>query len=79
MVHRRVRGGKFKIKHVEEPCPVELDQEIDVTIIDLAPNGDGRLNIRGFDILVPKAKPRDSVKVKIISVNEEYAVGKIIP
>jgi predicted RNA-binding protein with TRAM domain len=79
MVHRRVRGGKFKIKYVEEPCPVELDQEIDVTIIDLAPNGDGRLNIRGFSILVPKAKPRDSVKVKIVSVNEEYAVGNIIP
>ena len=79
MVHRRVRGGKFKIKYVEEPCPVELDQEIDVTIIDLAPNGDGRLNIRGFNILVPKAKPRDSVKIKIISVNEECAIGKIIP
>ncbi|MCL2173519.1 MAG: TRAM domain-containing protein [Nitrososphaerota archaeon] len=79
MVHRRVRGGKFKIKHVDEPCPVEVDQEIAVTIIDLAPNGDGRLNIRGFSILVPKAKPRDSVKVKIVSVNEKYAVGQIIP
>ncbi|MCL2643271.1 MAG: TRAM domain-containing protein [Candidatus Bathyarchaeota archaeon] len=79
MVHRRVRGGKFKIKHVDEPCPVELDQEIDVTIIDLAPNGDGRLNVRGFSILVPKAKPRDSVKIKIIKVEEEYAIGQIIP
>jgi predicted RNA-binding protein with TRAM domain len=78
MVHRRVRGGKFKIKHVEKPCPVELDQELDVTIIDLAPNGDGRLNVRGFSIVVPKAKPRDSVKVKIVSINEDYAVGQII-
>jgi len=78
MVHRRVRGGKFKIKYEEKPCPVELDQEIDVTIIDLAPNGDGRLNIRGYSILVPKAKPRDSVKIKIVSVNETCAVGHII-
>ncbi|MDR2719522.1 MAG: TRAM domain-containing protein [Nitrososphaerota archaeon] len=78
MVHRRVRGGKFKIKYVEKPCPVELGQEIDVTIIDLAPSGDGRLVIRGYSILVPKAKPRDCVKVKIISVGEEYAVGQII-
>jgi predicted RNA-binding protein with TRAM domain len=79
MVHRRVRGGKFKIKYVEKLCPVELEQEIDVTIIDLAPNGDGRLTVRGYDILVPKAKPRDSVKIKIVSVDEKYAVGQIIP
>ena len=78
MVHRRVRGGKFKIKYVEKPCPVELGQEIDVTIIDLAPNGDGRLVIRGYSILVPKAKPRDNVKVKIVSIGEEYAVGQMI-
>jgi predicted RNA-binding protein with TRAM domain len=78
MVHRRVRGGKFKIKHVDKPCPVELGQELDVIIIDLAPSGDGRLNVRGFSILVPKAKPRDTVKVKIVSINEEYAVGQII-
>jgi predicted RNA-binding protein with TRAM domain len=78
MVHRRVRGGKFKIKHVDEPCPVELGQEIEVTIIDLAPNGDGRLNIRGFDLLVPKAKPRDSVLVRIVTVTEKYAIGNII-
>ncbi|MCL2135462.1 MAG: deoxyribonuclease [Candidatus Bathyarchaeota archaeon] len=78
MVHRRVRGGKFKIKYVEKACPVELGQEMDVTIIDLAPNGDGRLIIRGYNILVPKAKPRDTVKIKIISVDETHAVGQII-
>ena len=27
MVHRRVRGGQFKIKHVEKKCPVELGNE----------------------------------------------------
>jgi len=79
MVHRRVRGGKFKIKYEEKPCPVELGQEIDVTIIDLAPSGDGRLNIRGYIILVPKAKPRDFVKIKITQVGEKNAVGEIIP
>jgi len=78
MVHRRVRGGKFKIKFVEKPCPVELGQELDVTIIDLAPNGDGRLSIRGFSILVPKAKPRDVVRVRIVSVDEKCAVSEII-
>ncbi|MDR2699795.1 MAG: deoxyribonuclease [Nitrososphaerota archaeon] len=79
MVHRRVRGGKFKIKYEEKPCPVELEQEMDVTIIDLAPSGDGRLNIRGYSILVPKAKPRECVKIKITRIDEKNAVGQIIP
>jgi predicted RNA-binding protein with TRAM domain len=78
MVHRRVRGGKFKVKYEEKPCPVELGQEIDVTIIDLAPNGDGRLIIRGYNILVPKAKPRDYVKIKITNIDDDTATGQII-
>jgi predicted RNA-binding protein with TRAM domain len=78
MVHRRVRGGKFKIKYKEKPCPVAVDQEIDVTIIDLAPNGDGRLTMRGYDILVPNAKPREYVKIKIIRVDGKNAFGQII-
>jgi len=79
MVHRNVRGGKFKIKYEEKPCPVELGQEIDVTIIDLAKNGDGRLTIRGYNIFVPKAKPRDYVKIRIISVEGKNVVGEIVP
>jgi predicted RNA-binding protein with TRAM domain len=78
VVHRRVRGGKFKIKYEEKPCPVELGQEIDVTIIDLAPNGDGRLILRGYSILVPKAKPREYVKIKITNINEKIITGQII-
>ncbi len=79
MVHRRVRGGKFKINYEPKPCPVELGEELEVTIIDLAPSGDGRLSIRGFSIVVPKAKPRDFVKIRIIEVSEKSAVGQIIP
>jgi predicted RNA-binding protein with TRAM domain len=78
MVHRRVRGGKFKIKHVDKPCPVELGQEIDVTIIDICPNGDGRLVIQGYSVIVPKAKPRDYVKVRITKIDGKTAVGEIV-
>jgi predicted RNA-binding protein with TRAM domain len=78
MVHRRVKGGKFKIKHVEKLPPVELGEELDVNINGLCPNGDGVSNIRGYLIQVPKAKPRDRVKVKIVQVNEKTAVGEII-
>ena len=78
MVHRKVKGGKFKIKHVEKSCPVELGQELEVNIIDICPSGDGFTKIRGFVIMVPKAKPRDRVKIKILQVGEKAAIGEII-
>jgi predicted RNA-binding protein with TRAM domain len=78
MVHRKVTGGKFKIKHVEKPCPVELGQELEVNIIDICPSGDGITKIRGYIITVPKAKPRDRVKIKVTQVGEKSAVGEII-
>jgi len=78
MVHRRVRGGKYKIKHVEKPCPVELGNELLVNITDVCPNGDGMSKIQGYIIMVPKAKPRDCVKIKIIQVGKKAAIGEII-
>jgi predicted RNA-binding protein with TRAM domain len=78
MVHRRVRGGHFKIKHVEKQCPVELGQELDVNITDLCPSGDGMSKIQGYIIMVPKAKPRDCVKIKLTQVGEKAAIGEII-
>jgi predicted RNA-binding protein with TRAM domain len=78
MVHRRVRGGKYKIKHVEKVPPVAVGDELDVNIIDLCPNGDGRTRIRGYDIAVPKAKPRDRVTIKVTQVGEKTAIGEIV-
>jgi len=78
MVHRRVKGGKFKIKHVEKKCPVELGNELLVNITDVAPSGDGVSKIQGYVIMVPKAKPRDCVKIKVTQVGEKQAIGEII-
>ncbi len=78
MVHRRVRGGKYKIKHVEKPCPVELGQELEVNITDTCPSGDGMSIIQGYVIVVPKAKPRERVAIKVTEVGKKTAVGQII-
>ena len=78
MVHRKVCGGKFKIKYVEKPSPVEVGQELDVTIFELAPSGDGLSKIRGRTIIVPKAKPRECVTIRITQVGHKTAVGQII-
>ena len=78
MVHRSVRGGKFKIKHIEKQCPVKLGEELEVNITDVCPSGDGMSKIRGYVIMVPKAKPRDHVKIKLTQVGEKAAIGEII-
>ena len=78
MVHRRVRGGHFKIKHVEKQPPVALGDELEVNITDVCPSGDGMSKIQGYVIRVPKGKPRDRVKVKVTEVGEKAAVGEII-
>jgi predicted RNA-binding protein with TRAM domain len=77
MVHRSVRGGKFKVKY-ENQCPVQLGEELEVNIIDVCPSGDGRTKIRGYSILVPKAKPGDRVKIRVTQVGEKTGIGEII-
>jgi predicted RNA-binding protein with TRAM domain len=78
VVHRRVRGGHYKIKHVEKQCPVALGDELEVNITDVCPSGDGISKIQGYIIMVPKAKPRDRVKIKVTQVGEKAAIGQII-
>ena len=80
MVHRRVRGGKYKINYAGRPCPVEVGDELEVNITDTSSSGDGMSKIQGCTIMVPKSKPRERVKVKITQVNEKEktAVGEII-
>jgi predicted RNA-binding protein with TRAM domain len=78
LVHRRVRGGHYKVKYVEKQRPVELGDELEVNIIDVSPSGDGMSKIRGYIIVVPKAKPRDRVQIKVTQVGEKAAIGEII-
>ena len=78
MVHRRVRGGHYKIKHVEKQCPVALGDELEVNITDVCPSGDGMSKIQGYIIMVPKAKPRERVKIKLTQVGKKAAIGEII-
>lgn len=78
MVHRRVRGGKYKINYAGKPAPINVGDELEVNIIDTAPSGDGISKIRGYVIIVPKAKPRDRLIIRVTEVREKIGTGKII-
>ena len=78
MVHRRVRGGKYKTNYSGKPAPINVGDELEVNIIDTAPSGDGISKIRGYVIVVPKTKPRDRKTIRVTEVNEKICTGKII-
>ncbi len=78
MVHRRVRGGKYKTNYAGQPAPVAVGDELEVNIINISPSGDGMSKIRGYTIVVPKGKPRDCVKIRITEVGKKTATGQII-
>jgi predicted RNA-binding protein with TRAM domain len=49
-----------------------------INITDVCPSGDGMSKIQGYAIVVPKAKPRDRMKIKVTKVGEKAATGEII-
>jgi predicted RNA-binding protein with TRAM domain len=55
-----------------------LGDELEVNITDVCPSGDGMSKIQGYVIMVPKAKPRDRVRIKLTQVGEKAAIGEII-
>jgi len=78
LVHRRVRGGKFKVKKSPSPSPVEVGDELEVNIIERAPSGDGVSNIQGYTIIVPRAKPGERVNVRITAVDGKTVTAELI-
>jgi predicted RNA-binding protein with TRAM domain len=57
------------------PAPVEVGKEYDVSIEDIAREGDGIARVEGFVIFVADAKVGDSVRIKIDKVMRRFAVG----
>jgi len=78
VVNRKVRSGQSKKKHIEKRCPFESGDELEVNITDVSPSGDGMSKIQGYVIMVPNAKPRDRVKIKLTRVDKKTATGEII-
>lgn len=70
--------GSYSHCRVGKKCPVEVGDELEVNITDVSPSGDGMTRIQGYIINVPKAKPRERVKIKIINTGEKTANGKIV-
>jgi len=62
--------------NTEREAPVEVDQTYEVTIDDLAREGDGIARVEGFVIFVPDTQVGDNVTIKVTKVMRKFAFGE---
>ncbi|MRH44578.1 23S rRNA (uracil(1939)-C(5))-methyltransferase RlmD [Aquibacillus halophilus] len=58
--------------------PVQKNETIDLTFVDLTHEGDGVGKINGYPLFVPYALPGETAKVKVIKVKKNFAIGKLL-
>lgn len=64
--------------NMDRSAPVEEGEAYDVTIEDIAREGDGIARVKGFVIFVPNAKVGDEVNIKVTKVMRKFAFGEIV-
>ncbi|KAB3545324.1 MAG: TRAM domain-containing protein [ANME-2 cluster archaeon] len=58
-------------------APVAEGTEYDVTIEDIAREGDGIARVQGFVVFVPGTKIGDNVKIKVDKVMRRFAIASV--
>jgi len=61
---------------METSAPVEAGESYEVTIEDLAREGDGIARVKGFVIFVPQTSVGDEVTVKVTKVMRKFAFAE---
>jgi predicted RNA-binding protein with TRAM domain len=65
-------------KDESRSVPVEEGETYEVTIEDIARQGDGIARIEGFVIFVPDTKVGDEVRIKVERVLSKFAFGSVV-
>ncbi len=60
------------------PVPLEEGEVYDVTIEDIARQGDGIARVEGFVIFVPGTKVGDEVQIKVERVLPKFAFASVV-
>lgn len=72
------RSHKKKDKYTKKKPPVKRGEIVELYIKDTSEKGDGVGKFEDFAVFVEGAKEGETVKVKIIEVKKNCAVGKKI-
>jgi 23S rRNA (uracil1939-C5)-methyltransferase len=68
----------FMFKEESRSVPVEEGETYEVTIQDIARQGDGIARIEGFVIFVPGTKVGDEVQIKVERVLPKFAFASVV-
>jgi predicted RNA-binding protein with TRAM domain len=68
----------FMLRDESNSVPVEEGEVYDVTIQDIARQGDGIVRIESFVIFVPGTKVGDEVRIKIEKILPKYGFASIV-
>ena len=63
-------------EYQEKVAPVQVGESYDVSIDDVAKEGDGIARVEGFVIFVPQTKVGDKVKIKVNKVMRKFAIAE---
>lgn len=63
-------------EYQEKVAPVKVGESYDVSIDDIAKEGDGIARIEGFVIFVPQTKVGDKVKITVNKVMRKFAIAE---
>jgi predicted RNA-binding protein with TRAM domain len=74
---RSQKDAKRRGRYIKK-CPVEIGNEYEVVITEIAPNGVGIARIKGFLVLVDDTKPGDHLKVTITKTEPLNAEAEIV-
>jgi predicted RNA-binding protein with TRAM domain len=67
---------KILSEYQEKVAPVQVGESYDVSIDDLAKEGDGIARVEGFVIFVPQTKVGDKVTIKVNKVMRKFAIAE---
>ena len=63
-------------EYQEKIAPVKVGETYDVSIDDVAKEGDGIARVEGFVIFVPQTKVGDKVTIKVNKVMRKFAIAE---
>jgi predicted RNA-binding protein with TRAM domain len=63
-------------EYQEKIAPVKIGESYDVSIDDIAKEGDGIARVEGFVIFVPQTKVGDKVTIKVNKVMRKFAIAE---
>ncbi len=73
------RRRSFALPRPRRPMPVSVGEEHEVDIVEMSRRGDaGVARIEGLIIFVPGTRPGQHVKIKIVRIGRNFAVGEVI-